>query len=150
MRRLARIARRVIRLSFDALQIRAEPIEHALEICDAAGQSRIGAGAPGEVVAHADARIEAGDPLFERDDALFERRRLVGRLGTACAARTRAMSPAAVRKVLAMVVSLASGCPSDSLLAKGGPRKARQIASTIAFSVELGRIARAVSLGSGW
>jgi hypothetical protein len=64
-------------------------------------------------------------------------------------ARTRAMSAPAVRKVMAMVVSLAFSCPSDSLLAKSRPRKARQVASTIAFSVELGRIARAVSFGSG-
>src|SRR6267154_6357118 len=80
-KRLVGIARCVVRLPFDTLQIRADPIEHALEIRNAASESGIGASAAGKVVAHAHARIDARHSLLDRHDALFERRRLVRRLG---------------------------------------------------------------------
>src|SRR5689334_14614803 len=137
--RLVRVARSVVGLPFDSLQIGAEPIERAFEIRDAAGQSSVGAGGACEVVAHAHARIDARDSLLEREHALFDRRRFVRRLRAGLGAQNERNEQSGGAEGPGHRRLPGVSCPFDSLLAEAGPRKAPQIASTIAFSVALGR-----------
>src|SRR6185503_11180149 len=106
------------------------------------GDGDIGACVAREVVAYACACVEARDALLELGDALFERRRFARRLGADLRGQNERNQRAGG----------AEGLGHDCLLYSpgAGPESALQVASTIAFSVALGRIARAVSLGSGW